>query len=508
MPSRRQSLLETLAIFAVFFVHGAWPVPGVNEPYYLGKALHFWDPSWAPGDFFLESADAHRLFCLLFGWVTLGLSLPASAWLGRVVTWALLAWAWRRLSFRLLRRPWWGVLSAGLLVALCPRFAMAGEWIIGGVEAKGFAFVAAFLGLEALVAGRWNRMWILLGCATALHSLVGGWSIVAAGAAWLTAGSARPSLRSMLPAMAVSFALSLLGMIPSLALSWGVERSVAAEANNIYVYQRLGHHLDPLQFNTRLVVGFALLVVLWILLSRVPRQRPGARRFRAFVDTSLLIAAAGLAIGIVQFWCPVLAAELLRFYWFRLADAAVPMGVALFGTGLLARLAVREPKAARWLTVAAGALVAGHLGVALAGWGRPGPTVSDEFPYHDSWRDVCEWIARSDIPRDARFLAPRTAQTFKWYTGRAEVVCWKEIPQDARSIVEYWRRLKELYWSGKDPPDGPWYESLIELEPEELEELGRYYGATYVVDFASQPLALERLYENADYVVYKLSGAQ
>ena len=66
--SWRRAAGEALLVFAVFFVHGAAPVPEVNEPYYLGKAVHFWNPDWAPGDVFLDSADSHLVFCLTVGW--------------------------------------------------------------------------------------------------------------------------------------------------------------------------------------------------------------------------------------------------------------------------------------------------------------------------------------------------------------------------------------------------------------------------------------------------------
>ena len=58
MP-RRQAIVETLVIFALFCLQGAWPVPEVNEPYYLGKAVHFWNPQWAAGDWFLQTKDTH-----------------------------------------------------------------------------------------------------------------------------------------------------------------------------------------------------------------------------------------------------------------------------------------------------------------------------------------------------------------------------------------------------------------------------------------------------------------
>ncbi|MBO7679808.1 MAG: hypothetical protein J6S75_09080, partial [Thermoguttaceae bacterium] len=37
---------EVLAIFALFVLYGAYPVPDVNEQYYIGKAIHFWNADY------------------------------------------------------------------------------------------------------------------------------------------------------------------------------------------------------------------------------------------------------------------------------------------------------------------------------------------------------------------------------------------------------------------------------------------------------------------------------
>ena len=94
-----QRLAEIALVFAVFFVQGAWPTPEVNEPNYLGKAIHFWNPAWGANDFFLGTADTHWVFYFTFGWLSRWLGPTALAWVGRTLTWVLLAWAWRRLSF-------------------------------------------------------------------------------------------------------------------------------------------------------------------------------------------------------------------------------------------------------------------------------------------------------------------------------------------------------------------------------------------------------------------------
>ena len=168
-------------------------MPDVNETVYPAHMKHAWDPAWAPGDPYLQSADAHGVINGAIGWLSLFLPLPAFSWVGRILTWWLLAWSWRRLSFALVPRPWWSVISAGLFVCLQERCQMAGEWVIGGLESKGFAYVLVFLALEMLVRGRWNAMFGLLGAASAVHVLVGGWSAIAAGIAWLVSGRDSPA---------------------------------------------------------------------------------------------------------------------------------------------------------------------------------------------------------------------------------------------------------------------------------------------------------------------------
>ncbi len=154
--SRGLAVVETALVFLIFFIAGAWPVPDVNEPHYLTKARHYWNPAWCADDFFLNSADAHLAFYWTFGWLTRLMPLAAVAWCGRLLTWGLLAWSWRRLSASLVAGPFYAVFTAALFVTLNERCQMAGEWVIGGVEAKGFAYVLVLLALEAIVRERWG----------------------------------------------------------------------------------------------------------------------------------------------------------------------------------------------------------------------------------------------------------------------------------------------------------------------------------------------------------------
>src|SRR5262245_3584727 len=64
------ALAEIALVFVVFFLHGAWPTPDVNETGYLAKAAHYWDHNTFANDFFCNTADAHWVYYWTFGWLT------------------------------------------------------------------------------------------------------------------------------------------------------------------------------------------------------------------------------------------------------------------------------------------------------------------------------------------------------------------------------------------------------------------------------------------------------
>jgi hypothetical protein len=334
-PSRARILVavEVGLVFVVFFVQGARPVPEVNEAYYVGKAIHFWNPQWIPDDPFLNSSDTHSTFYLSLGWLALFLPPTLIAWGGRLITWALLAWSWQRLSRAVVPWRWAAVWTAALFVCLMEHGHMAGEWVIGGVEAKGFAYVLTFLGLEALAKGRFNFVWPLLGAAAAFHVLVGGWAVVAAGVAWLLIGKERPTFMSMIPSLALGFVLSLPGLIPSIALTRGTDPALVEFANQIYVFQRLGHHLNPAGFPPGFALRFVALSMIWAAIWYVGPRSPENNRVQAFVVGTLVLSLIGAGIAVMFSSNPARAAGLLRFYWFRLSDVAVPLGIAVAGPG-------------------------------------------------------------------------------------------------------------------------------------------------------------------------------
>ena len=546
----RLAAFEVAWIFLIFFLVAGAPAPDVGESHYLTKARHYWNPSWCAGDLFLESKDAHWTFYWTFGWVTRFGSLEAAAWIGRVITWGLLAWSWRRLSWAIVPRPLYSLLSAGVLLLLLRNFHLAGEWIVGGVEAKGFAYVLVFLALEGIVRNRWRTALLLAGAAGAFHVLVGGWTVVAIGLAWLAAGSARPKLVSLLLAALGGLALSLPGLIPAILLNRGVPEEASRLAARIYVFDRLAHHLVFHQFSIACQARYAVLLAAWLPLAWSLRKEAGPWRLQLVAAGALIICLTGVVIDqalvlmtSARGWSieeyQQHAAPLLRYYWFRMSDSLVPVGAALGAIWWLARLQKVRPASGSWFLI--GAILAAGVNVADVAYWRaqrpipgalvqPRPT-ADSGPqwwltadaadparaggppiaeWAQDWKAACRWIEAS-TPRDAKFITPRHQQTFKWYAERAEVANWKDVPQDAVSLLEWRSRLHALY-----PRERLHHAlDLAAHSDKDLLALARQYQADYIVidrTRSRRPVALPRVYpllreENPSFDVYRVPEA-
>ncbi len=501
--SLRARAAEVFFIWAIFFIHAAWPVPDVNEPHYLPKAQRAWNVDYLPHDPFLNSPNAHCTFNMTTGWLTRFCALDTYAWIGRLATWLLLAISWHRLSFALIPMLGAGLLSAGVMVALNERAHMAGEWIVGGFEAKGVAYALLLISAERWVRGKWNTALAAMGAATAMHVLVGGWGLVALAIAWLLDRS-RPRVWEMLPGLAVAGLLAMLGVIPGLQLSAGADSETVGQANVIYVYHRLRHHLLPGSFRPWFIARHLLMLVVWAGLNwGCFAADARVRRMALAVWGAVLIAIAGALLAAVLSPWPTLNAMVLRYYWFRLSDVLLPCGVSLALLWHLTRTREQGSRIAQsWhtpLLIICGLCGLLHLSAnMLDRWERPAARSEWRMKNPVDWQAVCR-AARDRTPPDARFLIPRLGQTFRWHAERSDVVSWKDIPQDAANVVAWWEKNLDVYALDQRPR----LRSLAEQGTGELQTLAQRYHADYLITTVQPQLRLPLIYSNGTYALYQ-----
>jgi hypothetical protein len=546
------SIFQAIIFFLIIFLNAAEGTPGINESHYIPKAKHLWDSDFAPGDLFLQSHDTHFLASAMAGLAAQFISLDAVAWLGRTISWGLLAWGWlvlcQSLRFPVALRPF--ALATWLLGVHYGNWA--GEWGVGGFEAKTIAYPLVLFGLAAVVARNWAWVWLAMGGAMAWHPVVGGWAGLSAGIAWLAQGQLRTELPKQLPWLIAGAAVALVGVIPAASGLGGPDVIDKVSAAQVHVFMRLPHHLSPQLFAPQrhwaAACTLAIFTLATVLLGSGTKRRhvtqgddcnrhDGLRRLLICSWLAALFSLIGLAID----WSlsvprPDIAAKLLRFYWFRWSDIVLPLVSSLiiwnWLASALAPLAnasnssVSKPQP--WLK--RGLLPVAILATVFAVGSRLQLSEQRLIPPADrllvesvgrnaivtdryvDWLAVCQWI-REHTPQDSLWLTPKYQQSFKWHARRAEVVCWKDVPQDNASVIEWYHRIENC-----DPPRDS-QGRIRDWTTEELLKLAAQYGARWILldrTYQSQPPALEIKYpvtengtfiENRSFVVMHIPDA-
>jgi hypothetical protein len=230
-----------------------------------------------------------------------------------------------------------------------------------------------------------------------------------------------------------------------------------------------------------------------------------------FAWGAVFIACVGLAIELAFLSQPLTGAKFLRYYWWRLTDFAAPMAVALLATNAIF-FGLQQKR--RWVVPLL--LIA----LIFTGWyleeacrpriesllrrEAPIPPADAKVTFYPDWVEACDWIA-ANTPADALFLTPRLNQSFKWRTGRPEVVNRKDIPQDARGILEWYRRLKDIYYTEVGGIEQS-FDSIGILGTDRVRELATKYHAAYVLMDRGQLLSLPIAFRNEEYVVYRIEN--
>ena len=510
--------VEVGVFTAIFAVAGAWPAPDVNEGYYLAKARHSFNPEWCGNDFFLNSGEAHGLFFYLLGPLAASVSLSTAVWVGRWAGWLALAVGFRHAVWPLLPSRTHRLFAAAIFSLAARYTTMAGEWLIGGCEAKVFAWALVLAAWGEAVRGRWAFAWLLSGVATAFHPLVGGWMMILIGLIAISQivrkqtriGSFNPLV---LACVTGGVGLASIGLWPALQISSGVSAGVRNQAAAVYVVDRLPHHLLPRSFHEVLVARHLLAIMFCgCLYAALPYEAKRSRGLMIVLAAALL-SSVGFAMSLFESLAPSFVYGMLRFYWFRLADGLLPLGLCVLLTQfLLSRQFLESNDRQTLRQTCLVAVVLTFFTYDSFVQSKHWPLLTDDCISRgdklidaNSWADACQWIQEETSPTDC-FLTPRGASSFLWRAQRPEVVAWKNVPQDPVSILEWRQRIIDCF--SYDGTIRNMARSTCVLGVSRLNQVAEVYGARFVVaplkSFVAMPRPPKASYRNSNYVVIKL----
>mgnify|MGYP001799349833 FL=1 len=491
----------------------------VNELHHLPLARHFVDPSWLASDIYYSEPPGYRLlFQLIFGPLTATVGFLATSIIGRILGYLALAISLWTLARSLGMRLSTLLLAIGLLVYVHrPQGVMAGEWLIGSIEPKVFAYSAIFLALSALFAGRYLWMTAGLGVAASFHALVGGWASIAM--LLFLVWRRREILldgRRWLAAIGIYGLTSFFALTAVLTQVLSPVETSDISPSYIYSFLRNPHHVNPLAWPWDewlllpaylLVLGGSFLYVMRSQDSRVTRNRVD---FACFVLCTLMLFGAGILVAPFD-----MNGQILQYYPFRVGDLMLALGASFFLALALEQTVLRYRRGAIAITL-----------IILIGFGAEATRFYDkgmalqEFPskaqgVNPDMIAAANWL-KQEVPEDEPVISsPVDLRPLPWLSERAAIAKFIFVPSASSADVEAWfERITDLgggidllsYTDRRSDARrkirGALADAYNSLNTEQMSALMDKYQSSYAVTYAGQILELPVLYQNAQYRIY------
>ena len=423
-----------------------------NEVDVLPLAKQFVDRDWIANDWYLNLETNYRyLFQIIFGWLIVHWGFLATSIIGRLFCYGLIATGLVLLGHKLgLNLTYLLLATIALTYQGYLQGAIAGEWFVGGLEAKAIAYGLIFVAIPLMLGGNYLGTMLLLGWATSFHVLVGGWTFLTT-LGWLCLHPKARIFKQrrniwLLPGTylaASCFAIPAAWQQLNTATPAG-----DISASFIYVFLRLPHHLNPLVWYPLLWLRLAIYLGIWIWCASILKQQADRTGWQStdyarlelseFTLISLIPFAIGLAIALVDN-----EGKWLQYYPFRFGDVMLPLTTYLLtACTLQSKLVLKKHRSIALV------LIGCILFVQITFFGQ-NAIASQNFPTQQQdvdpqWKLMSDWI-KDNTPQDAVFIShPWYLANFTWMTQRATVVKLKMFPQTKEAIAEYYGRLNDL----------------------------------------------------------------
>jgi hypothetical protein len=367
---------------------------------------------------------------------------------------------------------------------------VGGEYIVGSLQGKSFAFVFLLFALDGFLKQKDIMPSIFLGLCFSFHPSVGIWGGLGIGLTFLILRYPIKKLTKIVFFTALFALPGLIALIPYFFEG----KSFSWEDWKYFALTLQGYHLDPSSWVLRdILFVYILLAFNWFCFRK--NKEDLAQRFLiSFQFFLCLFFSLGMVVRYTENY------ELLKFYPFRLFPLLVPL---LFFLNLMKvyHHSVIKP--------GVGVVMLGFL--ALLSFGNPLGAIVDSGRMNymfwtqkeDDLRRSFKWLAES-TPNGSIVVSPPWRRDSWYISRRAQIVSLRYFPIDrlgeCRERIECMVGKIETY-----PPKDRLrtMESFYnQLKENEIESIIKKYGGDYLVSKGNYKYPL--LFDSGTYKVYSL----
>ena len=422
--------MAALLVGLALVLYGA-PVPRLSEELYLPLVRHTGDAAFLAGDWTMRGPfGEHWVFDHLLGPVAAAVPLVWFGWVGRIVTWSVLAFLLVRLGRRFGLSP--ALAGTGVALWLVMNQSLIGfDWMFGTFEAKTVADCFVVGALLAATSERVPLAVIGLGLAVSLHPGIGGWAALTGGVALLTVPRTRRAALRWAPAGVLLAAPGVLGIVTTIGVSsTALQRFVVLHAIPQHADPFFGGAQHPIAQVAVRAAALTLMLVANVVWFRRSERTTAARFLIAFQLIAMTTVPLAFVARALHVWSVLLLQPL------RLGPLVVPL---FFFFGLVQQVRMRRaaetPGRPWWrrrsvALLAAGVFLAVFVTSPLLAAPRMAARTAKAWIEHDDEADAFAWL-RDHTPTTTRCVVPVDRQDAFMRGERPIVANWQAIRYDA-----------------------------------------------------------------------------
>ncbi|AFY37681.1 hypothetical protein Lepto7376_1329 [[Leptolyngbya] sp. PCC 7376] len=547
-PLKKEKIKYNQSLFLEFFIllallvfsHLLTDNMAENEVGKLMLAKQFISTDWLPNDWYLSQPQSYQAFFqLIFGKSILAWGFLATSIIGRIVYYSLISSSLILIA-RQIKLQFLPLLIAITLFLYSQQgIVVAGEWMIGSLETKGFSYGLVLIAIWLSMKKRYIWTIASLGLATSLHILVGGYATLTflMWAGWLGYKNnyfQKYFSKEHFSIIALSLFIYLVTSIfATFTLAHSLSQTVSVpdselQATYIYTFLRNSHHLNPFVWQKIrfFIVAIYLSCLYWCW--KKTKQEVAQDSHLSIQSQSSAVNRLQLleltCFSLVPFFCGFAIAffdsqgVFLQYYPFRFGSLMLALNVLLISAYLIQDF-FQKSKCFEFLRnkgflVCLIFLATIHT-FTLTTFTKDLVSLS-KFPIgveknNEKSQDIFDWI-QQNTEQDAVIISPPGRYVgFNWLTNRATIAKFKLVPPTETKILEWYARLNDL--SGH-PPSYIWPEMGFKMAAEldkgysnlttsQVIALMEKYDSQYFFDSREHKLNLPIAYENDSYRLYR-----
>lgn len=402
-------------------------------------ARSVYNGEWLNNDWYLNLKIPYRfLFSYPVGYFSDKFGFLETIYAGRIISYVFFAISINRL-INTIRAPKSFIYYNLALIVFFSFFGLgsgAGEWMVGGLDTKVFAYGFILLSISYFIEKDLKKCLAFSGLALSLHLLIGFYNILSFIPLILIyhKHSSKPisEIIKLLPFFIIPSSIGLYGIITQLT---PVNDSISNIGWDIYVNIRVPHHTIPSLFSKKtwlFLILFSITNVLILLNTKIFKLK--------LISIYALATVTINIVGLIVFFIYG-NSHLLKYYFFRFSDVMLPLittiSITYYFSEKIKMYSIKTRNIIHSSTII----------VVLMFYILSVEQLYSELKSNSNTEsydlDLITWVKNNTDSNDSFIINPNLEMFYINYE-RPIFVSWKHSPQNNNDIIEWYNRLKLL----------------------------------------------------------------